>query len=89
MTRSIFIRVDDDVHRDWSVLKTTVGKTWKEMLEFSFELVGTYYDKGMEAMVQRFERMRARERLEEIAEGKKKQIAHAEVPHVPIKKTLR
>ena len=84
MTRRIFIKVDDDVHRDWSILKTSAGKTWKEMLEFSFELLGTYYDKGMEAMVQRFERMRARDRVEEIAE-RKKQTARA---HLPIKKII-
>ncbi len=84
MTRRIFIKVDDDVHREWSTLKASAGKTWKEMLEFSFELLGTYYDKGVEAMVQRLERMRARERVEEIS-GRKKQTAH---PHLPIKKII-
>lgn len=67
--------MDDDVHREWSILKASAGKTWKEMLEFSFELLGTYCDKGMEAMVQRFECMRARGRVEEIAE-RNRLLAH-------------
>ena len=89
MTRKIFIKVDEDVYNEWSILKTSVGKTWKEMLGFSFELLGTYYDKGMDAMVQRFKRMRARERVEEIERGKKKQKAHAEVAHLTVKRILR
>ena len=88
MTRKIFIKVDEDMYNEWSILKTSVGKTWKEMLGFSFELLGTYYDKGMDAMIQRFNRMRARERVEELEREKKKQTAQAEVAQLPIKKTL-
>jgi hypothetical protein len=88
LTKKIFIKVDEDVYNEWNILKASVGKTWKEMLGFSFELLGTYYDKGMDAMIQRFKRMRARERLEEIERTKKKQTAQTEATHLPIKKTL-
>lgn len=87
MTRKIFIKVDEDVYNEWSILKASVGKTWKEMLGFSFELLGTYYDKGMDAMIQRFKRIRALERAEEIKRAKK-QTAQAEFAHLPVKKTL-